>query len=196
MCDGLLVASSEDLLQRWLEGDEEAAAELWQRHVARLTGLVRKHLSADLARQVDPEDVVQSVYLRFFAAARTSGLEFKDSDDLWRLLVTIMRNKMRDQHKRQMAQKRKADPADDAAANLAGLQDRQPSPGDQAAQTDELRRLLRAFHPCYRRIVALRLEGWKVEEIAAHTAIHERTVRRVLKRVQNYLRRRCEQLEE
>jgi RNA polymerase sigma factor (sigma-70 family) len=195
MCDGLSPASSNDLLHRWLDGDDqEAAAELWRRHVARLIGLARRNLSADMARQVDPEDVVQSVYLKFFAAARTSTPDLKDSDDLWRLLVAIMRNKMRDHHKRQQAQKRKADVADDPASDLAHLQDPQLPPGEQAAVADELNRMFGALKPCYRRMVGLRLEGWKVEEIAADTASNERTVRRVLKRVQSYLRKRCEHL--
>ena len=190
MRDGQFPQTSDHLLQRWLNGDEEAAAELWQRHAARLTGLVRKILSADLARQLDAEDVVQSVYLRFFAAARTGTLDIKDNDDLWRLLVAIMRNKLHDHRKGRQALKRKTDDA--PAGNLAELQDPQPTPGDQVAFADEKDQMLSAVHPSHRRIVALRLDGWKVEEIAARTANHERTVRRVLKRVRHYLRQRCE----
>jgi RNA polymerase sigma factor (sigma-70 family) len=195
MCDGLSHASSNDLLHRWRDGDDqEAAAELWRRHVARLIGLARRNLSAEMARQVDPEDVVQSVYLKFFAAARTSTPDLKDSDDLWRLLVAILRNKMRDHHKRQQTQKRKADVADDPASDLAHLQDPQLPPGEQAAVADEMDRLFGALKPRYRRMVGLRPQGWKVEEIAADTASNEGTVRRVLQRVQHYLRERCDQL--
>lgn len=193
MRDGSLPDTSDHLLRRWLVGDEQAAAELWQRHVVRLTGLARKILAHDLARQHEAEDLVQSVYLRFFAAARTSALDITDNDDVWRLLVAILRNKVRDHRKHRQALKRKADSPETATGVLAKLEDRQPTPGDQAAVADETNQLCTVVRPCYRRIVTLRLEGWKVEEIAALTHNHERTVRRVLKRVQHYLRRRYRQ---
>src|SRR5262245_34184658 len=186
--------ASDQLLHRWLRGDELAAAELWRRYEPRLIGLARKNLTGDMARQFDPEDVVQSVYLKFFSAARSNIPGLKHGDDLWPWLVAIMRNKLRDEHKGQHAQKRKADNVEVPQPQLAHVEDRQPTPGEQAALTDELHQLLQTFPDSHRRMVALRLENWKVEEIASVTHTHERTVRRVLKRAQQYLRNRDDEL--
>jgi len=183
------------LLRRWLAGDEQAAAKLWRRHFVRLIGLARKSFASRLARHFDPEDLVQTVYLKFFAAARQNLPALRSNDDMWRWLVTIMRNKVKDHHKRQHALKRQGDAGESPRTTLVQVVDRQPTPSDQAALTDELNRLLRVFPRFHRRMVALRLEGWKVEDIAEVTSGHERTVRRVLKRVQSYLRRRMEELE-
>src|SRR5262245_35931987 len=97
------------LLNRWLGGDELAAAELWRRYEPRLMGLARKNLTGEMARQFDPEDVVQSVYLKFFSAARSNAPDLKRGDDLWHWLVAIMRNKLRDEYKGRHAKKRNSD---------------------------------------------------------------------------------------
>jgi len=183
------------LLERWLAGDERAAAALCRRHFARLIGLARKRFSTGLSRHLDPEDLVQAVYLKFFAAARHNLPVLRNSDDLWRWLVAILRNKVKDQHKRQHALKRNGALAETAQTTLVQVEDRRPNPSEQAALADELERLLRIFPAYQRRMVILRLEGWKVEEIAHATHGHERTVRRVLKRVQSYLRRRWQDFE-
>src|SRR5207249_10012921 len=101
-----------------------------------------------------------------------------------------------DHHKRQHALKRKADVEENAQTTLVQVEDREPTPPDRVALAEELDRLLQVFPVYHRRMVALRLEGWKVDEIARATHGHERTVRRVLKRVQDYLRRRGEELED
>jgi RNA polymerase sigma factor (sigma-70 family) len=184
----------ECLLHRWLEGDEQAAAKLWRRHLGRLMGLARRRFARGLARHLDAEDLVQAVYLKFFAAARNHVPALKNSDDLWRWLVAIMRNKARDHHKRQHALKRQAGVEEGAQTSLVQVEDPQPTPPDQAALAEELDRLLQLFPAVHRHMVALRLEGWKVDDIARATHGHERTVRRVLKRVQTYLRQRWEEL--
>jgi RNA polymerase sigma factor (sigma-70 family) len=193
---GCLNGGLNGLLHRWLAGDEEAAAKLWRRHFVRLVGLARKSFAGSLPRHLDPEDLVQTVYLKFFAAARHNVPVLHSSDDLWRWLVTIMRNKVKDHHKRRHALKRQGDAANRPRTSLVQVVDRQPTPPDQAGLTDELNRLLRGFPVFHRRMVVLRMQGWKVEEIAEATRGHERTVRRVLKRVQSYLRRRWQELEE
>src|SRR5262245_5216743 len=59
-----------DLLARWRNGDQQAAAVLFHRYADRLVALAKSRLSARLASRVDPEDVVQSVYRSFFVDAR------------------------------------------------------------------------------------------------------------------------------
>ncbi len=64
---------SAQLLIRWREGDQAAADALFRRYAERLIGLVRLRLSEKLARRVDPEDIVQSVYRSFFLAPAPVG---------------------------------------------------------------------------------------------------------------------------
>jgi len=78
---------SDELLRRYREGGESAAAEIFDRYVARLTRLARSRMAARLARRIDPEDVVLSAYRSFFVAARRDRFALRRSGDLWRLLV-------------------------------------------------------------------------------------------------------------
>src|SRR5262245_14044701 len=76
-------------VERWQAGDERAAAELFHRYVARLVAVAKRRLSAKLAARVDAEDIVQSVFRSFFVRAQQGKFEFKETDDIWKLLVQI-----------------------------------------------------------------------------------------------------------
>ena len=94
------------LLVRWREGDQQAAKELVERFTGRLLALVRSQVSEKLARRFDPEDVLQSAYRSFFAAAGHDGFVLQRSGDLWPLLAAITLHKLHDQVKRHSADKR------------------------------------------------------------------------------------------
>src|SRR5437899_1020403 len=100
---------SAELLARWREGDQQAAAVLVERFTDRLLALARSHLSEKLARRVDPEDVVQSAYRSFFTAARADRYELQRPGDLWQLLAAITPHKLRHQVARHTADKRALD---------------------------------------------------------------------------------------
>src|SRR5262245_5701318 len=76
---------SGNLVARWRQGDQQAAAELFHRYASRLTALARSQLSGQLAHRIDPEDVVQSVCRCFFADTREGRYELQRGGDLWRL---------------------------------------------------------------------------------------------------------------
>jgi RNA polymerase sigma-70 factor (ECF subfamily) len=193
MSDPLAPDSSANLLAQWQAGDQQAAAKLWRRYATQLLGLTRKWLSAEMARHLDPEDVVQSVYRSFFAVARSEAFVLRHSGDLWRLLVTITRHKLHDEFRRQGRLKRR--PGAGTVTGLGGfeaeLMAHQPTPVEAAALADELKVALAGLDAEQRRMVELRLLGYKLEEIARASGHHERTVRRVLRRVREHLQQRC-----
>jgi RNA polymerase sigma factor (sigma-70 family) len=185
--------SSAELMARWRKGDQQAASDLWSRYAEQLIALARKRLSKKLARHVDPEDLVQSAYRSFFLGARSDRYILKHSGDLWRLLVAITLHKLQSQFRHYSAQKRSMEQASSVEENnnLMNLLARDPAPEEAAALTDELERLLRQIKPSARSIVELCLHGYQVQEIAATTGKHEGTVRRNLKQVKEYLKKRC-----
>lgn len=179
--------AASDLLERWRAGDEGAAAELFRRYADRLIGLARSRLPAQVAARLDPEDVVQSVYRTFFAAARAGQYDISRGGDLWRLLVTITLRKLYNQIGRNVAARRSVGREQLLAEvdDVPGLPDehmlaREPSPLEAVALTDELEQLMRRLEPVQRRMLELRLQGYDLNEIAAATRRSQRTVRRVL----------------
>jgi RNA polymerase sigma-70 factor (ECF subfamily) len=189
---------SADLVKQWQAGSEQAAGELVRRYAERLHGLARHLLSARLARHVDPEDVVQSVYRCFFTDARTDRYAFERTGDLWRLLATMTLHKVQGQAQYHAAGKRalsRVRPFGTESSLLdldSAVFAREPSPDEGAALVDELECVLEPFPPLHRQIVELRLQGYLLEEIAEQTDRSERWVRRVLEQFKARLEQRAQ----
>lgn len=182
---------SGNLLARWRQGDQQAAAELFRRYASRLVGLARSRMSAKLAPRVDPEEIVQSVYRTFFADAQDGRYDLQRGGDLWRLLVAMTLHKLNDQVKHHNRHKRALDRHLSADAGLLGIEAhllaRAPSPLEALALADEIEQLMAPLEPAHQSMVELRLRGHTIEEIAAGTHFSERTVRYVLERVKQRL---------
>src|SRR6516162_8959719 len=97
---------SANLVARWQQGDQQAALELFERFAERLIALARSRLSAQVARRLDAEDVVQSAYRSFFEGARDGRYAIHHSGDLWRLLAAITLHKTKHQARHHHAAKR------------------------------------------------------------------------------------------
>jgi RNA polymerase sigma factor (sigma-70 family) len=181
------------LVDRWREGDQQAAVELFRRYANALIALARGRLSGKLAHRIDPEDVVQSVYRSFFAEAREGRYDLQRGGDLWRLLVAITLHKLNDQVKRNTSKKRAVEQersfgSEDSLISMqAHLQGREPSPVEAVALADEVEQLMRQLSPLHRRMLELRLQGYYIDEIAGLTHSSERTVRYALEWVKQQL---------
>ncbi|MCL6501915.1 MAG: RNA polymerase subunit sigma-70 [Pirellulales bacterium] len=88
------------------QGDEAAAARLWERFVPRLLGLARRTLSSHQRLNGFADDVVQSAFASFFHRARGGRLVIDSRDDLWNLLGVMTVRKARRAIRRQGAKKR------------------------------------------------------------------------------------------
>ncbi len=187
-------ATSAEILARYREGDPQAAEELFARYVSRLTLLARSRLSPRLAARTDPADIVLSAYRSFFVGAREGRFLLKRSGDLWGLLVEITMRKLYRAVRKHTAEKRSvsaetplsAIPEDEIPCN------RDPSPAEALAMTDQLESLMTTLDEFTRRVLELRLQDEKLSVIANDTGRSERTVRRALHVIQSRLRRQLE----
>src|SRR3954453_21853339 len=78
-------SADRSLLQRLHKGSEDAATQLYLRYVNRLRALTRSQCSAELARLVDTEDIVQSIFGSFFRGASQGYYEVPAGEELWKL---------------------------------------------------------------------------------------------------------------
>lgn len=184
------------LLSRVREGDQAAANEIFARYVHRLTSLARRRLSGKLARKVDADDIVQSVFRSFFIRAQDGQYQADRPGSLWRLLAAITVHKVLKQAERHAAAKRslEAEQSFDSAGSFHGLPPErlcnEPTPSEALALSEELETLLTTLRPLHRQMIELRLQGCTVEEIAAETSRAERQVRRVLGKARELLEER------
>jgi RNA polymerase sigma factor (sigma-70 family) len=188
--------ASIELLARWRAGDARAADELFSRYTSQLIALARRRLSAQVARRVDAEDIVQSAYCCFHAAACDDRIVLQRSGDLWRLLARITLNTLCKAVEHHTVAKRAVgrEQSFGGESSLMALGEAvagTPSPWEAIAFIEELELVLKGSSPQRRRMVELRLQGYRIAEIAQATGRSERLVWKVLDQIKDRLNRRC-----
>jgi RNA polymerase sigma-70 factor (ECF subfamily) len=184
------------LMNRLRSGEDEAAREVFERFAGRLVALARSRFNQLLARKVDPEDVVQSVFKSFFVRHRQGKLDVGDRGGLWNLLTLITLRKCADRAEYFLADRRDAareatgaDGGDAPEAWLVAL-DREPRPEEAVILAETVEHLFRDISAHERPILELSLQGYTAPEISVQLGRAERTVRRL----REHIRKRLERL--
>lgn len=185
--------ASTELIERWRDGDQLAANELYQRYVERLSGIVTSHLSERLRARTDADDVLQSACRSFFRRVQDGQFEFDQDDDVWKLLVTISLNKLRSQVRRHSAAKRDASqeisrrdnslPDDFHLEKLAET----PSPVEAFIFAEMIERVSEKLDSRHAMLLELRMEGYSQQEIADQLQTSDRSIRRMLDNIRQVL---------
>jgi RNA polymerase sigma-70 factor (ECF subfamily) len=131
---------------------------------------------------VDVEDIVQSVFGSFFRGASRGDYDVPAGEELWKLFLVIALNKIRAKGAYHRAAKRDVR-LTAGGQGLERLAEEPPAEQDEMAYAVlrlTIEEALQALPEQYRRILALRVEGHEVEEIARQTGRSKRTVERVL----------------
>jgi DNA-directed RNA polymerase specialized sigma24 family protein len=187
---------------------EEAARQLWLHFAERLRAVVRRRLDARIRRCAGEDDVLQSIFASFFAAAPGPNGPPRSRADLWRLLVHFTLCKVASTAHRHRARRRdvrreqplgdvagcngrlRGVAADAADAGLGWAEPEGPrwmSPEDEAVAREEFDRLRAVLPEDLQRVFALRLEGYTNAEIAAQLDRVERTVELKLRAIRGLL---------
>ncbi len=182
-------SSFDALLARLRLGDQDAAAEIFNRYVRRLVGLARSRLDALTLQKVDPEEVANSALKSFFRGYAGGRYDLQGWDSLWDVLLVITLRKCGRRFEYYRAQRRsvlrEARPArpDESWEAIA----RDPTPEEAAVLNETIDQLLRGLHERERPILVLALQGYSLPEISERIHRTERTVHRTLKRVREKL---------
>jgi len=168
-------------MRRLRLGSEDAATQIYLRYAHRLRALATAQSSPDLIRCIDAEEIVQSVFGSFFRKAKNGYYDVPEGEELWRLFLVIALNKIRAKGAHYRAAKRDIR----LTAGGAMLETCPPlARGDDAAAMRDLQLLigeaLESLPPEHREIIVLRMEGYRVEEIADRIRRSKRSVERML----------------
>ncbi len=96
------------LIAQTRAGDQAAATQLYLRYAKRLTSLVERRCSVELARCAGVEDIVQSVFATFFDRVCQGFYDIPDGDTVWKLLLVMGLNSIRTHATYHFAAKRDA----------------------------------------------------------------------------------------
>jgi|ERR1700722_5670533 RNA polymerase sigma factor (sigma-70 family) len=171
-----------ELIQRVRAGDQEAASELVRRFEPAIRRAVRVRIVDDrLRRQFDSMDVCQSVLGSFFVRAAMGQFELEKSEQLLRLLASMVRNKVAERAKHEKAGRRdyrRASGLDDAAEVV----DSDPTASHQLEARELLDRAKQLLTPEERQILELRTGGLDWHGVAASVGGTVEGVRKKLTR--------------
>lgn len=171
------------------EGDERAFEELFTRYSERLIRVAKRRISERLSARIEAEDIVQSVFRTFFGHVQENRFTFDEENDLWKLLMSMTLNKLRnkvDWHtaaKRDVGSERPLSVGNSKYPRAFDVDGETPSPEAVVAFLDLLENFMAELRENDRKVLELRLQGHKQEEIAQQIGCTERTVRRILERI-------------
>ncbi len=178
------------MISRLKHEDPNAAGEIWQRFFTRLLPLARARLKALPDQAVDEEDVLVSVFERFFRAVGENRFaQLNDRDDLWQFLMMLIDRKVAEHYRRSHTQKRGGGKvaslgnlADSSIGEIRELADQAPSPEFIAAFNENLALAMAKLHDdTIREVAIMRLEGYENREIAQRLQIGLSSVERKLR---------------
>jgi DNA-directed RNA polymerase specialized sigma24 family protein len=178
-----------DLVRRLRANDPCAADDVYAVYAQRLTRLAERHLSREVTRREDGEDVVQSALRTFFRRQSEGEFRLDSNDDLWRLLARITLMKARAKARRHTAAVRDVGAEAGGDAWWLDVLAREPGVEDAIVLVDQIDCLLRGLPDVFRDLLERRLGGENVTDIARGLSLSRQTIYEMLK----HLRARLEQ---
>ena len=172
-------------------GDDAAVQSLWERYCNRLVRLARQKLRNTGRRVADEEDIALSAFHSLCLGARRGRFPaLADRDGLWGLLIFITAQKAADwvaheRRKKRGAGKVRGDsalagtPGSSRAGGFDRVLSQSPGPATLNVWAEEYGRLLDCLGDgTLRQVAELKVQGYKVEEIAERLGLARRTVHR------------------
>lgn len=173
-------SSDRSLLRRFRGGDSDAATEIYIKYAEKLMHLAENKTGQDLKSRLDPEDMVQSVFRTFFRRVSDGQYDVPEGDELWKLLLVIGLNKIRNQATHHRAFKRDVKRT---KVDVGDLELSYPAKSDETSLHIlelTIQELLKPLPEEYQVIIELRVAGHEVQEIAERSGRSKRTVERIL----------------
>jgi len=156
-----------EFLGRVRSGDEEAARELVRKYEATIRLEVRVRLrQRELRRYFDSMDICQSVLGSFFVRVALGQFDLDRPEELLKLLVTMTRNKLAYQVRKQWAKSRDCRRVANVPVQEVEAETGAPGPGQVAAGRETLEQFRGRLSAEERRLADLRAQGLAWAEIA------------------------------
>jgi RNA polymerase sigma factor (sigma-70 family) len=180
---------SPDAITLWIErlkaNDPRAASVLWEHFASRLLAAARSALGNAPRRVADEEDVAVKAFTAFLQAVQRGRLPQLDNrDDLWAVLLTIVRRQSANQVRHSTRHPMRGDSAlNPAHAPPCEPIDDELPPDEAALVHDEIRRLFEALDPPLQQIATWKMEGLSHAEIARQLGCAVPTVERRWKEI-------------
>lgn len=166
---------------RLQQGDDDQAARFWHHYHLKLIAMAQQRLQMSPQQLADGQDVVVSAFASFFRAVQEARIDDNiNENELWRLLVTLTARKAIKVVRHEGRQLRDSHLVDHTQ-DLDLIVGDEPTPEFAAAVAEQYRWLnAQMVDEPMRRLLQLKLEGYRNAEIAQQLDCSLRTVKRRL----------------
>jgi RNA polymerase sigma factor (sigma-70 family) len=154
-----------------LSPSDMTVADSDEQYGAKLCQLVQQEINRRFPCRENPEDVVQSAFRKFYGREAQGEFRIDSSSELWRLLETVVRSKIR------------------KYVEKHGVPNRSLTSEEAAIAADLVEKTLAGLDESYVAVFRLRLQGHTEDEIAAKTGCTRAAVRTRLWRIRERLER-------
>jgi RNA polymerase sigma-70 factor, ECF subfamily len=179
-----MTSTDQSLVVKVRAGNEEAATEIYERYSDRILGLVKSKMADGLMAQVEPEDIVQSVFKSIFRGVTAGGYDAPEGGTLWQLMAVVAVHKVRRNASIRHAQKR-----DSRRTEALDAMDCFDPASPINAEEFELaiRESIECLKPTEKEVVLMRVQGFTVEEISDQSGRSRRSIERILHSIRGKL---------
>jgi RNA polymerase sigma-70 factor (ECF subfamily) len=176
----------DDLIERFCQGDPQAAQQVFVLYEPYLRMMVRRRLSDRLRAKFDSGDVVQSVWVHVLDRLRAAGLRLNGPKHVQALLQLEVRHRLIDRFRHYHHALDHEQPLPETNQS-GGPCSAQPRPSEIAQAGLLWEKMLALCPPGHQELLWLRRQGLSLVEIAAQTGMHEGSIRRILRRLARQL---------
>jgi RNA polymerase sigma-70 factor (ECF subfamily) len=178
------IQSDHSLVRRLRLGEDQAAAEFYERYVKRVFGLVHQQMADHLRAAMQSEDIVQSVFKSIFRGLATGDYNAPPSGSLWQLVAIVAVHKVRRNARLRMADKRDAR----RTQSIESLENFDAACGASPEEFElAIREAIDGLKPLEQEIVMLRVQGFSVEDISNQLQRSRRGIERSLHAIREKL---------
>ncbi len=179
----------QSLLRQAGEGSDEATRKLIDCYTPHILRAVRKKLNKAMRAKFDSTDFTQAVWASFFTGTEQRA-RFQRPEDLVGYLAAIAHNKVIDELRRHLQAEKynvnRERSLNDSRLHLPkSIADRGPSPSQVAAGKELWDNLTEGLPERYCQALEMRRAGHSYEQIAQQIGLNERSVRRIIRMLEN-----------
>lgn len=176
------------LMQRVREGSQDAARELIDSYGSHLLTVIRRKLHNKLRARFDSVDFTQDVWCSFFAN-HVRKPTFSSPEELIGFLVQLAHHRVIEEYRTQFETQKRGLNREHSIQGSAALEaqrlaGRHPTPSQAMVAKETWDQLFKDQPSHYQRILVLASEGRAPKEIAATIGLTERSVRRILDKLE------------
>ncbi len=172
-----------ELIEGIRNGDELACQRFWDEYGPMIEKVAERNISSGVRRRVGSESIMLSACRTFFRRAQKGEFDLPDAESLLGLLCAITVNKVRMKVRYHRRKIRNVD-AEEHPQRMPDVPQSEWTQEDEMEFEDQFQNLVAGFDEKERRVVELRLQEHTNDEIAQQLNCSERTVRRMMKRIQ------------